>query len=269
MATNLLSEIIAAKRQRVAAAKQVTSHELLREQARTLRSDATPHALASSLNSTSRINIIAEFKRRSPSKGVLRLDADPVSTAREYERGGAVAISVLTEQDYFAAFPDDLHAVRQAVTLPILRKDFIFDEYQVWESAAAGADALLLIVAALGDDELKALREITEDELRMDALVEVHTEQELSRALAAGAKLVGINNRNLSTFEVSLDTSAALAQGAPEDVVLISESGLHRAEDLRRLAAYGFKGFLIGETLMRAVDPESALRDLISESGSQ
>lgn len=269
MATNILSEIVAAKRQRVTAAMQETPQEQLRERALTMRSHATPHALTSAFNESARINIIAEFKRRSPSKGVIRADADPVNIAREYERGGAIAISVLTEEDYFAGSLDDLRSVRRSVALPILRKDFIFDEYQVWESAAAGADALLLIVAALSDGELKALRETTEDELGMDALVEVHTKDELRRAQAAGAKLIGVNNRNLHTFEVSLETSIALAQEAPEDVLLVSESGLNRAEDLRRLVACGFKAFLIGETLMRAPEPESVLRALLSESSSQ
>jgi indole-3-glycerol phosphate synthase len=266
---DILSEIIAAKRQRVSAAKQASTQEQLREQALTMRSNAIPHALTSALNESGRLNIIAEFKRRSPSKGVIRADADPVNIALEYERGGAIAISVLTEEDYFAGSLDDFRAVRRCVALPILRKDFIFDEYQVWESAAAGADALLLIVAALSDSDLRTLREITEDELGMDALVEVHTRDELRRALAAGAKLIGINNRNLHTFEVSLETSVALAQEVPEDVLLVSESGLHSAEDLHRLAVCGFKAFLIGETLMRAPEPEIVLRALLSESSGQ
>jgi indole-3-glycerol phosphate synthase len=264
---NILSEIIVAKRKRIATARNAIPLEQLREQAATLRSVAKPHALLSALNETSRINIIAEFKRRSPSKGVIRADADPASLSRAYERGGAAAISVLTEQDYFDGSLNDLRAVREAVALPILRKDFIVDEYQVWESAAAGADALLLIVAALGDNELSRLREIAENELEMDALVEVHTSDELKRAVAAGATLIGVNNRDLRTFQVSLETSVNLAREAPEDVVLVSESGLHTADDLLRLAACRFKGFLIGETLMRAADPENALRSLLSQAG--
>ena len=160
MATNILADIIAARKQRVAAAKKAMPLEQLREQAVNLRLAAKPHALSSALNDSRRVNIIAEFKRRSPSKGVIRADADPVGIARDYERGGAVAISVLTEEDYFDGALDDLRAVREEVALPILRKDFVFDEYQVYESAAAGADALLLIVAALTDAQLRSLREL-------------------------------------------------------------------------------------------------------------
>src|SRR5712691_5110187 len=167
MATDILTEIIAAKQRRVATAKATKPFAQLRKDALAVRLGATSHSLLNALSESSRINIIAEFKRRSPSKGVIRADADPVSIARDYERGGAVAVSVLTERDYFAGSLDDLGAVRRAVTLPILRKDFVFDEYQVYESAAAGADALLLIVAALTDDELRSLRGISEDELGM------------------------------------------------------------------------------------------------------
>lgn len=267
MTTDILREIIAARIKRVDAAKQAIPWELLREEAVTSRVTAKPHVLLSALNDGYRVNIIAEFKRRSPSKGLIRADADPAGMARDYKRGGAVAISVLTEQDYFDGSLDDLRAVRRAVALPILRKDFIFDEYQVYESAAAGADALLLIVAALSDGKLKSLREVAEDELGMDALIEAHTSDELKRAIAAGANLVGVNNRDLRTFDVSLETSIELAREAPDGLVLISESGLNTPADLRRLAVHGFKGFLIGETLMRASDPQKALRWLIDEAG--
>jgi indole-3-glycerol phosphate synthase len=260
---DLLTKIIATKKQRVAAAKKAQPEELLREEAMAERRLAKPHALVGALNQSARINVIAEFKRRSPSKGVICADADPVNIAREYERGGAVAVSVLTEQDYFDGSLDDLRAVRKAVGLPILRKDFVFDQYQVYESAAAGADSLLLIVAALDDDALAHLRRVTEDELQMDALVEVHTGGEMKRALRSGAKLIGVNNRDLRTFIVSLETSVELAREAPPDVVLISESGLKTAGDLRKLAAHGYEGFLIGESLMRAEQPENVLRELI------
>jgi indole-3-glycerol phosphate synthase len=172
----------------------------------------------------------------------------------------------LTEQDYFAGLLSDLVAVRAAVSLPILRKDFIFDEYQIYETAAAGADALLLIAAALNDDQLAVLRRITEEELGLDALVEVHSEEEMHRAIAVGSKLIGVNNRDLRTFEVSLETSVKLASTAPEGTTLVSESGLNSAADLRHLQKLGFDAFLIGESLMRAADPESALRSLIGES---
>jgi indole-3-glycerol phosphate synthase len=169
-------------------------------------------------------------------------------------------MSVLTEEDYFAGSLDDLRQVKAVVDLPVLRKDFIVDEYQVYESAAAGADAILLIVAVLDDEELLRLRRLAEDELYMDALVEVHTSDEMKRAAACGAKLIGVNNRDLRTFEVSLDTSLRLAREAPAEAVLISESGLKNSDDLRCLYDAGYRGFLIGETLMRAEDPEQALR---------
>jgi len=170
-------------------------------------------------------------------------------------------MSVLTEEDYFAGSLDDLRAVKSTVELPVLRKDFIVDEYQVYESAAAGADAILLIVAALDDESLLQLRRLAEDELHMDALVEVHTSDEMRRAAACGAKLIGVNNRDLRTFEVSLETSLSLAREAPPNAVLISESGLNSAADLQRLYEAGYRGFLIGETLMCAEDAKQALRN--------
>ena len=240
---NVLSEIIAKKRERVREAK----------------TRARPHAFRSALQ-TDGINVIAEFKRRSPSKGIIRADANLIEVARAYQAGGAVAMSVLTEEDYFAGSLDDLRQVKATVELPVLRKDFIVDEYQVYESAAAGADAILLIVAALHDELLLRLRRLAEDELQMDALVEVHTSEEMKRAAACGAKLIGVNNRDLRTFQVSLETSVRLAREAPSDALLISESGLNNSADLHRLHDAGYRGFLIGETLMRVADPAAALR---------
>ena len=259
---DILSQIIETKKVRVASAKKVRPLAELRSDTMRLRKISARQALRGALTQNERINIIAEFKRRSPSKGDLSRNADPVAIAKTYQLGGAVALSVLTEEDYFAGSLDDLRAVRQAISLPILRKDFIFDEYQVYESAAAGADALLLIVTALDDDTLVRLRTITEDELGMDALVEVHTSEELGRAVQAGAQVIGVNNRNLSTFEVSLETSVQLAPAAPKDTFLISESGIGSADDIQRLRGLGYRGFLIGETLMRADDPEELLAQL-------
>jgi indole-3-glycerol phosphate synthase len=227
---------------------------------RKARETAVSHALASALRDENRINIIAEFKRKSPSKGEIRSDADPSALAEAYESAGAAAVSVLTEEDYFDGSLDDLRAVRQVVSIPIVRKDFIFEEYQVYESAAAGADALLLIVAALDDTSLARLRHLTEDELGMDALVEVHTSDELDRARNSGAKLIGVNNRNLGTFAVSLETSAQLAPPTGDDALLISESGIESGDDIQRLHDLGYRGFLIGESLMRADDPGEALK---------
>ena len=186
------------------------------------------------------------------------------SIARSYEAGGAVALSILTEEDFFDGSLADLRTAKAFVNLPVLRKDFVFDEYQVYESAANGVDAILLIVAALDDRQLESLRRVAEDELRMDALVEVHNEEEMDRAAGSGATLIGVNNRNLRTFEVSLETSLTLAQFAPRGALLVSESGLREGADLRRLKEQGFSGFLIGESLMRARDPEAALRELRS-----
>jgi indole-3-glycerol phosphate synthase len=261
---DILTEIIAKKKERLAAAKIVKPERVLRQEAIAARHVAVPHALIGALDQNARVNIIAEFKRRSPSKGVICADADPAATARDYERGGAVAVSVLTEQDFFDGSLDDLRVVREVVSLPILRKDFIVDQYQVYESAAAGADSLLLIVAALDDASLAHLRRITEDELGMDALVEVHTSEELKRALACDAKLIGVNNRDLRTFNVSLETSIELAREAPADVVLISESGLNTRADLLKLQSHGYRGFLMGESLMRANNVEATLRVLIA-----
>ncbi len=258
---SILSEIIAKKRERVIAAQEVLPFDEMRRKAQEARRDAKPHALRDALRAEG-INIIAEFKRRSPSKGTIRAEADLTQIVQSYEAGGAVAISVLTEEDYFDGSLDDLRAVKSAVKLPVLRKDFVFDEYQVYESAAAGADAILLIVAALDDETLLRLRQLAEDELGMDALVEVHTSDEMQRATAAGATLIGVNNRNLRTFEVFIDISVSLAYDAPRDVMLISESGLRNAKDLRFLWDVGFSGFLIGETLMRADDPAEMLRNL-------
>jgi len=184
---DILNEIISAKTRRIAAAKSTTTLGRLREQAAEVRQSATAHGLSRALAEGVRLNVIAEFKRRSPSKGLIRDGADPADISSAYERAGAAAISVLTEEDYFAGSLDDLIAIRRRTTLPLLRKDFIVDEYQIYEAAAAGADALLLIVAALPDDQLLRLRLIAEAELGLDALVEVHTSDELRRAVDAGA----------------------------------------------------------------------------------
>lgn len=257
---NFLSEIIDQKRRRVETAKLSVSLEVIEVMARNARESAARNVLSRALSDESKTNIIAEFKRRSPSRGQIRANADPSIITSSYEAAGAAAVSVLTEEDYFDGSLDDLRAVRQAISIPILRKDFILEEYQVFESAAAGADALLLIVAALDDETLKRLRRLAEDELGMDALIEVHTREEMNRALDCGAKLVGVNNRNLATFEVSLETSEHLAQIGANKAMLISESGIQSPDDIQRLRGFGYCGFLIGESLMRAHDPGEALR---------
>lgn len=262
---DILARIIEAKRGRIHETKKARPEAELRTDAFGIRRNSTEHALVKALRND-RINIIAEFKRKSPSKGVIRNGASAEVIADSYESGGAAAVSVLTEEDHFEGSLDDLLAIKATVSLPILRKDFIIEEYQVYESAVARADALLLIVAALDDERLIRLRRLTEDELGMDALVEVHTKDEMRRAAAAGARLIGVNNRNLKTFEVSLETSVELAGEAPTNAVLVSESGLNSSADLWRLHGLGYRGFLIGESLMRADRPEVALQELIGNT---
>jgi len=254
---SVLTEILARKRQRLAEAKANVPVEGIRE-----RIKPGSHRFLTAMQRDA-VNVIAEFKRRSPSKGIIRADVDALSMARCYEAGGAAAISVLTEEDYFAGSLDDLRSVKSVVALPVLRKDFVFDDYQIYEAAAAGADAVLLIVAALDDEQLSRLRKLAEDDLGLDALVEVHDSGEMNRATAAGAKLVGVNNRNLHTFDVSLQTSVTLSDIAQKGATLISESGLRSAEDLAMLRGVGYQGFLIGETLMRAERPDEVLRSLL------
>jgi indole-3-glycerol phosphate synthase/phosphoribosylanthranilate isomerase/anthranilate synthase/indole-3-glycerol phosphate synthase/phosphoribosylanthranilate isomerase len=266
MTTNFLEPILERKRARLEAARVASPLLALRQRAKEVRERSEPHALRRALKSFSP-NIIAEFKRASPSKGTINEHVRPAEIAKAYQRGGAVAISVLTEEDYFHGSLEDVRAVRGVTRLPILRKDFIVDEYQIYETAAAGADAVLLIVAALNNEELARLRRLTEEELGLDALVEVHTEDEMKRAQRAGATLIGVNNRNLQTFKVSLDVSERLARQAAPETILVSESGLNTSVDLRRLHASGYRGFLIGESLMRAEEPAKQLQMLIREGG--
>lgn len=209
------------------------------------------------------INVIAELKKVSPSRGLLRQAYNPAALAPELEAAGAAALSVLTEPEFFQGGLEDLQVARQVTGLPVLRKDFLFDRYQVLEARAAGADAFLLIAAILSGEDLGALVRFGQ-ELGMAALVEVHTAEELERALAAGAELLGVNNRNLKTFEVRLETSLELIERIPDDRVAVSESGLRSAEELRRLRAAGFDAFLVGEFLMQSPEPAQALARLLA-----
>ena len=221
----------------------------------------------SALAQAGRVNVIAECKRRSPSRGVLKADYEPAAQARAYERGGAVAISVLTEPAFFDGALDHLALVRAAVSLPLLRKDFVVDAYQLLEARAAGADAVLLIVSALADERLQRLLAQARA-LHLGVLVEVHDEAELDRAVGAGATLIGVNNRNLRTLAVDLDVSARIAARLPAGVTAVSESGVSGPADVARLRSLGFHAFLIGERLMTAADPEAALRRICG-SGAQ
>lgn len=262
MKPTILHEIFEAKKRRVAKRRQAVALSESKDRAIRARDNIPKHRLRTALECPG-INIIAEIKRASPSKGAINDAVDVVETARAYERGGARAISVLTEEDYFKGSLDDLRTVRDAVALPILQKDFIFGEFQVYEAAAAGADAILLIVAMLDDETLRYLYGLAVD-LGIDALVEVHDPGEMQRAAAIDAKLIGINNRNLHTFEVSLDISRELIKAAPKGSILVSESGLKTREDINELNSLGFNGFLIGETLMRADKPESELKGWVA-----
>jgi indole-3-glycerol phosphate synthase len=205
--------------------------------------------------------IIAEFKRHSPSAGDIQPGADPLDVARVYEAGGAAAMSVLTEPEHFKGSLDDLRRVAAVVNLPLLRKDFTVDRHQVYEAAIAGAEAVLVIIAGLTDADALKLLDAAHN-VHLDALVEVHTAEELQRAVALGANFIGVNNRNLKTLKVDLETSLRLAELAPANATLVAESGLRTRADIERLQAAGYKAFLIGETLMRSGDPLTTLAEL-------
>jgi indole-3-glycerol phosphate synthase len=207
------------------------------------------------------VAVIAEVKKASPSKGVIRAEFDPVSIARSYELGGAACLSVLTDKDFFQGSEDFLRQARAACSLPVLRKDFVIDPYQVYEARAIGADCILLIVAALGDADLLELS-LLAAELDLDVLCEVHDAEELERAQAVPVPLIGVNNRNLRTFETSLETTLELQQLMEYDRILVAESGIHTPQDVVRLREAGINAFLVGEAFMRAADPGQELKRL-------
>jgi indole-3-glycerol phosphate synthase len=259
-ASDLLATIVAATRTRVEVQAARVPLDIVRGEAK----GASPAAgFAAAVERTDRLNVIAECKRRSPSRGVLRRTYDPVAIAGGYEAAGAAAVSVLTEPTFFDGDLDHLRAVRQAVHLPLLRKDFIVCPYQLWEARAAGADAVLLIVAALHAGELESLLAEART-IGLDVLVEVHDETELETALGAGAHMIGVNNRNLRTLAVDVDASRRLAARLPPHVIGVAESGLKTADDLHALRAVGYRAFLVGERLMTAADPGAALGELMT-----
>jgi indole-3-glycerol phosphate synthase len=257
---SILEEILSHKRREVAARSRSLPLAALSERA---RQAPPPRSLAAALSAPAKVfRIIAEVKKASPSRGLIRDDFDAAAIARAYERGGASAISVLTDEKYFQGGLDDLTAVRREVSVPLLRKDFIVDRYQVWEARAAGADAILLILAALPRrQELSELAGEAE-ELGMDVLWEVHEREEFNRLLGLRPRLVGINNRDLRTFAVDIETTRRLLPLVPEGAIAVSESGFSRREELEMLRGWGVGAFLIGESLMRAPDPGEALREL-------
>lgn len=256
-----LSEIIELKKKRLAISKANRDYDELKSAALTKRETAQKYRLRENLQ-RDQINIIAEIKRASPSKGIINDKIDVAETARNYEIGSACAISVLTEEDKFHGSLEDLITARNAVKLPILRKDFIFDEFQIYEAAEAEADVILLIAAMLDDTQLRRLHDLAEKDLGLDGLVEVHTLEELERVKKIGAKIIGINNRDLHTFKVSLDVSRELIKHAPQDALLITESGLSTKDEILELRELGFSGFLIGETLMRSGSAAEELKKL-------
>lgn len=262
MAT-ILDEIIAYKRRVVAEAKQRISPEDLRERA--ARTPA-PGAFAESLTAGEDIALIAEIKKASPSKGVIRENFDPVAIGRAYEKNGAAAISVLTDEKYFQGANASLSAVSEAVQLPVLRKDFVIDTYQIHEARTIGADAVLLIVSALSNRELSEMLAVCMAS-EMDALVEVHTREEASMALDAGARLIGVNNRDLKTFDTDLRTTFDLLEHLPDDLVVVSESGIETRDHVVRLRDAGVDAALVGEHLMRHPDVGRKLRSLLGKEG--
>ena len=207
--------------------------------------------------------VIGEIKKASPSKGVMREDFDPVAIAKSYARANAACLSVLTDVDFFQGSDEYLQQARTACNLPVLRKDFMIDPYQVYEARALGADCILLIVACLTDKQLNELCGLAH-ELEMDVLIEVHDEQELERALRVPNKLIGINNRNLHTFATTLNTTLSMRDKIPTDTLLVSESGIHTADDVKRLREHGVQAFLVGEAFMAADDPGAKLKELFS-----
>ena len=257
--SDILEKIVARKRQRLEEARRQTP---LRQLKASMATVGGKGILAPALRRDG-VNIIAEIKRRSPSKGVIRENFDPVGIARNYTTGGAAAISCLTEEDFFDGSLDHLKAARDVTPLPILRKDFTFDEYQIYEAVHAGADAILLIAAMLEAERFNDLLELSH-RLGIDALVEIHDREEMEMVMRYDVRLLGINNRNLRTFETRLETSLELAAELPKTITLVSESGIRTREDINRLRAAGFHAFLIGEELMRADDEGAALKALVS-----
>ena len=255
----ILDDIVAHKQTELAAQKRTVSLAQLQD---SVHFQTVPPAFLQALQQRPGRTIIAEVKKASPSKGVIRADFDPLRLAHTYAAAGAAAISVLTDQKFFQGHLDYLGLIREHVSLPLLRKDFVFDPYQVYEARSYGASAILLIVAILSDAQLQELAALA-DSLRLDCLVEVHDEAELERALACQVSLLGINNRDLRTFQTSIETTERLLGHMPPGVTVVSESGLSRAEQLARLEARGVRAFLIGETFMAAPDPGEPLRAML------
>ena len=259
----ILDKIVEARRESIAHRKRVLPEVALKI---AVQKAEPPRDFAAALTRDG-YNVIAELKKASPSRGLLREDYHPAALAPKLEDAGATAVSVLTEEEFFLGSLTHLKEVKKVTHIPILRKDFIVDPWQVWEARAAGADTFLLIVASLDDTTLRELLELGRS-MCMEAMVEVHSREELDRVLAADAKIIGVNNRDLRNFEVRQQTSLDLIETIPDDRIAVSESGLNTRADLVRLRAAGFDAFLVGETVMKAADPGDALRALLADEAT-
>jgi indole-3-glycerol phosphate synthase len=261
-----LDQLVAATRRKVAETRRSADIRSLERQAES----HMPRGFRENLKKTSRsgVAVIAELKKASPSRGLIRADFDPLKLAKELEAAGAAALSVLTDEEFFQGSLENLRVASAATQLPCLRKDFMVDEFQLLEARANRADAILLIVAALSQAELVDLAKKSR-ELGLDVLCEAHDEVELKRALDAGCDLVGVNSRDLRTFKVDLETAFRLGELIPRNVVSVAESGIHTGADVARLRAAGYQAFLIGESLMKAEHPGDALRDLLRTTNDQ
>jgi indole-3-glycerol phosphate synthase len=262
----ILDDIAVYKREEIARAKREVPEPTLEERARNAQPPRGFRAALAACRDAGRYGLIAEIKRASPSKGLIRADFDPAALALAYRDGGAACLSVLTDERSFQGAPAHLEAARAAMQLPVLRKDFLFDPYQIVQSRALGADCILIILATLGDDDARALLAAAR-RWRMDALVEIHDEIERNRALALGADMIGINNRDLKSFVTDPGVTLQLAPAIPHDILVVAESGLSSPADLRRLANAGVTTFLIGESLMREKDVAAATRALLRDNG--
>lgn len=259
----ILERIIAQKKREVAERKRLVPLRFLEAR---IRENDPPRPFTAAITASDRpVQLIAEVKKASPSKGLIRADFDPVAIATTYDQHGAAAVSILTDEMFFKGKLEYVPLVREAIARPILRKEFIIDPYQVYESRAWRADAILLIVACLEPAQLRELRELAES-LGMDVLVEVHDEAELDVALESGARLIGINNRNLHTFETTLETTERLAPRVPAGIPLVAESGIFTREDVLRMGAAGAKAVLVGEALMRQRDIGAGVDALLGET---
>jgi indole-3-glycerol phosphate synthase len=258
---DILVRILDTKAQEVAGRKAAQGLDVLQAQVESLPPTRDFVAAIRQRVAQGRAAAIAEIKKASPSKGVMREDFDPAQIARSYEKGGAACLSVLTDEQYFQGHDSYLQQARSVCRLPVLRKEFIIDEYQVYESRVLGADCILLIVAALDDEQLKTFSRLAR-ELGMAVLVEVHDDAELQRALTLNTALIGINNRNLRTFETTLDTTLSLLDRIPDDRIVVTESGIHQRGDVETMMDNNVRAFLIGEAFMRAAEPGEKLADL-------